>query len=359
MESFKKVLVTGGAGFIGSTFIRKILKEYNCEIFNIDKLNYASDLSSITNLKESKKRHSHFKLDLKDFKKTIEIITFLKPDLIVNFAAESHVDRSLDNPGAFVENNIISTLNLLEASRFYFNNLPSSKKENFLIHHISTDEVFGTLGKYGSFNEKTKFDPRSPYSASKAASDHLVLAWHHSYGIPTKITNCSNNYGPYQFPEKLIPLTIIKCLNFENIPIYGNGLQVRDWLHAEDHIDAIIKVIEKGSIGKTYCIGGFGEKNNLDVVKTICSHFDQISPNKKPYSELINFVKDRPGHDKRYSINSSIIQKELNWSPKYNFKDGIFETISWYINNQDWIFKVMQRSNFKGERMGINKNLHN
>ncbi len=348
----KKILVTGGAGFIGGTFIRKLLLDSDAIIYNIDKLNYASDLSSIRKLSNSETRHQHFKIDLVNFKEIKEILLSLEPDLIVNFAAESHVDRSLDSPRSFIENNIIGTFNLLEATRLYLKDLSNSKKRNFVFHHISTDEVFGSLDKEGSFNEQTNYDPRSPYSATKASSDHLVFAWHYSYDIPIKLTNCSNNYGPYQFPEKLIPLTIYKCLNNQFIPLYGNGLQVRDWLHVDDHIDALLKVIENGVIGKKYCIGGFGEKTNLEVVKTICSKFDELFPNKNSYLELIKKVKDRPGHDKRYSINSKLIQDELGWYPKLDFNDGISKTILWYLENQKWTNDILMKSGYSGERIG-------
>ena len=353
MNIYKKIIVTGGAGFIGSAFIRKLLLETDILIYNIDKLNYASDLSSINQSKGSEVKHKHLKIDLLNFQALKDSIFSIKPDLIVHFAAESHVDRSLEKPISFVENNILGTFNLLESSRLFFNSLSKQEKNNFLFHHISTDEVYGTLEATGSFSESSNYDPRSPYSATKAASDHLVFAWHHSYGIPTKLTNCSNNYGPYQFPEKLIPLTILKCLKKESIPIYGDGMQIRDWLHVEDHCNALFKVIKNGKIGNKYCIGGHGEKTNLEVVETICSKFDELLPQSLPYSNLIKMVKDRPGHDKRYSIDSKLIQKELGWQPKYDFKKGISQTITWYLNNEEWLKKMINNSGYSGERLGI------
>lgn len=357
MDLYRKILVTGGAGFIGSAFIRKLLLETDSLIYNIDKLNYASDLTSINSINESYKRHKHLKLDLYDFQALKEAIFSIKPNLIVHFAAESHVDRSLENPVNFIENNIIGTFNLLEATRLFFNSISKKEQDSFLFHHISTDEVFGSLGEQGSFNEASNYDPRSPYSATKAASDHLVFAWHHSYGIPIKLTNCSNNYGPYQFPEKLIPLTILKCLKKEPIPIYGNGLQIRDWLHVEDHVDALFKVIKNGKTGQKYCIGGHGEKTNLEVVRTICSRFDELSPQKLPHSSLIKMVEDRPGHDIRYAIDPSLIQKELFWKPRYDFNKGIYQTISWYLENQKWIEKMIKQSGYSGERLGIKNDI--
>ena len=353
MNQYKNYLITGGAGFIGGTFISKILSERKCFVHNIDKINYASDINRLNSIKNSSTRYKHYKLDLLNFEETKDLIAELKPDIVVHFAAESHVDRSIDNPSVFIQNNIISTFNLLEAVRFYFKKLSSKNQKDFLFHHISTDEVYGSLDQKGTFSEKTRYDPRSPYSASKASSDHLVFAWHYSYGIPIKITNCSNNYGPYQFPEKLIPLTIQKCLEDKEIPIYGNGLQVRDWLHVDDHIDGLLKVIDNGKIGGNYCIGGFGEKTNLEVVKTICETLEILRPTKKSYTSLISFVKDRPGHDQRYAIDSRKIQNELGWNPKYDFQEGIKETVLWYLNNQEWLYNSFKKSGYKGERLGL------
>lgn len=333
------IVVTGGYGFIGSNLIKKLLLNKNYQIFNIDKLGYASNKNSIADSLNSnnKERYKFFKLDLKNFHELCEIINLIKPDLVMHLAAESHVDRSINSPREFIESNIIGTYNLLEASRSYFNKLNGNKKSNFRFHHISTDEVFGSLSDKGTFSEKTPYDPRSPYSASKASSDHLVRAWHHTYNFPIIITNCSNNFGPWQYPEKLIPLTISKAINLQNIPIYGDGSNVRDWLFVDDHVDALIISATKGEIGETYCIGGFGERTNLQVVKKICDILDVLCTQNIKYSELISFVKDRPGHDKRYSINSEKIQSKLNWYPKYTFDKALEITIKWYLENKEFL----------------------
>ena len=333
------ILVTGGYGFIGSNLIKKLLLNKNYKIFNIDKLGYASNINSIAeslNL-NNQERYKFYKVDLKNFHELCEIINLIKPDLVMHLAAESHVDRSINSPWEFIESNVIGTYNLLEASRSYFNKLNEGKKSNFRFHHISTDEVFGSLSDIGTFSEKTPYDPRSPYSASKASSDHLVRAWHHTYNFPTIITNCSNNFGPWQYPEKLIPLTISKAINLQTIPIYGDGSNVRDWLFVDDHVDALIISATKGEIGETYCIGGFGERTNLQVVKKICDMLDVFCTQKIKYSELISFVNDRPGHDKRYSINSEKIQSQLNWYPKYSFDEALEITIKWYLENKEFL----------------------
>ena len=340
----KKVLVTGGAGFIGGALIRRLLKYSKSNVFNLDKLNYASDLESINEIvnknSDIKKRYKFFKCDLLNKSKTNNIINKIKPDIIVHFAAESHVDKSIDNPSSFIESNILGTYNLLEASLRYWENLSRLKKQNFKFLHISTDEVFGSLSSIGKFNEETPYSPNSPYSASKASSDHLVQAWNKTYDFPTLITNCSNNYGPWQFPEKLIPLTIFKSLRGENIPIYGDGQNIRDWLHVEDHINALLSVLNKGNIGETYCIGGYGEKKNIEVVNSICNYLDKKIPSKNSHKKLITFVKDRPGHDLRYSIDSKKINKHLNWIPKIPFEEGLISTINWYLENINWLNKI-------------------
>ena len=341
-----KIIITGGCGFIGGSLIRRLLLNTNANIFNLDKLGYASDYFSINNLiKDSpndiKGSYKFLNTDLSDFKSTLKVIGEIEPNYIFHLAAESHVDRSIDNSEVFINSNILGTYNLLEAVRKVYKNYSQSKKLNFRLHHISTDEVYGSLGSSGKFHENTKYDPRSPYSASKACSDHLVNAWFHTYELPIIITNCSNNYGPRQFPEKLIPLIISKALKNESIPIYGNGENIRDWLYVEDHIDALLTVASRGKISKNYCIGGSTEKTNVDVCKNICNILDEILPRKDPYESLISFVKDRPGHDKRYAVDTSLIHKELGWFPKHTFKDGLRKTVCWYLNNQDWCEKVI------------------
>ena len=333
-----RVLITGGAGFIGSAVIRKILSDYDCTIFNLDKLSYASDLSSIDytleNIGDKKNLRYHFlKIDLSNYSEVADAIEFTNPDLVLHLAAESHVDRSINGPRAFIQSNILGTFNLLEAIRKHFKNLKNTRKEIFRFLHISTDEVFGSLGEKGTFNEFTKYDPRSPYSASKAASDHMVNAWHHTYGLPTLVTNCSNNYGPWQHREKLIPKIIFNAINNLAIPIYGDGENIRDWLYVEDHVNGLIEVLNKGKIGEKYCIGGNEERTNNEVVNSICTILDEARPQNKPYKRLITYVKDRLGHDKRYAIDSVKIKSELNWKPKYSFENGIKKTVLWYLNN--------------------------
>ncbi len=331
-----RVLITGGAGFIGSAVVRKFLQDLDCIIFNLDKISYASDLNSIydplsnkDNLNES--RHNLLKIDLYNFSKVDEAVKYADPDFVLHLAAESHVDRSIMGPGAFIESNIVGTYNLLESVRNHYQNLNSRRKETFRFLHVSTDEVFGSLGDIGSFNESTKYDPRSPYSASKAASDHLVNAWYHTYDLPILITNCSNNYGPWQYREKLIPKVIFNGVNNREIPIYGNGKNVRDWLYVEDHVSGILKVLCNGKIGDKYCIGGNQEKTNNEIVNEICELLDELIPKEYSYKNLITYVKDRLGHDQRYAINSSKIKSELAWKPKYSFKEGLLITVSWYI----------------------------
>ena len=338
LKTCKHVLITGGAGFIGGELIIYLLKNTSVKIFNLDKISYASNKRRIENfLKENNQidnnRYELLKGDLADKNFTQSTIQYSKPDIVFHLAAESHVDRSINEPDPFIQSNIIGTFNLLKAVHSYWDKLSDKQQKNFRLHHISTDEVFGSLGETGSFNEKSPYLPRSPYSASKAASDHLINSWHHTYGLPTLVTNCSNNFGPWQFPEKLIPKTILNALSSKPIPVYGQGINTRDWLYVEDHIDGLIKVVSEGKIGDCYCIGGNSEKKNIEVVKNICDYLDQIKPKKNSYSELIKFVGDRPGHDFRYAINPEKINNELNWFPQYKFENGLHKTINWYLEN--------------------------
>ncbi len=354
---FKRVLVTGGAGFIGGSLVRRLLQKSTVKVFNLDKLSYASDLTGISDLIKNMDlnenlRYKFLNIDLLDKDSLEKAFEIAKPDLIIHMAAESHVDRSIDNPKIFIESNIMGTFNLLELSRNFFYKLSDEKKSIFKFVHISTDEVFGTLGSKGSFSEFSNYDPRSPYSASKASSDHLVNSWFHTYGLPVITTNCSNNFGPWQFPEKLIPLVIIKALKEEKIPLYGDGLNIRDWLFIEDHIDALILVINKGKNGDKYCIGGQGEKTNKELVELICMKLNKLINNNKDFLELIYFVRDRPGHDKRYSIDPKKLIKELNWKPRFKFELALEKTIIWYIENQKWCDSVKLKSNYFGERIG-------
>ena len=336
LEMFNsKIVVTGGSGFIGGHLMRRLLKEPSNKIFNIDKLGYASDLFSLKIFKE-KNNYFHINLDLKDKKQLLKIIKTISPRIIFHLAAESHVDNSILDPSEFIQSNIVGTFNLLEAFRSNWESMPKIRKLNSRFIHISTDEVFGSIVVNNKFNESSRYDPRSPYSASKASSDLLVKAWHNTYGIPIIISNCSNNYGPFQFPEKLIPKTIINCINQKNIPLYGNGENIRDWLYVEDHIEALLLLANKGNVGESYCVGGYGEIKNIEIVENICSLMDEIAPIKIKYNSLIRFVQDRPGHDKRYSIDSKKILTELGWEPKFTLINGLQKTINWYLNNKKW-----------------------
>ena len=349
----KIFFITGGCGFIGSNFIRYLLENTDVKhIINLDKLTYAG---STSNLKEfnSDSRYIFIEGDITDAKLVYSLFQNHNPDCLVHFAAESHVDRSIDGPDEFINTNIIGTFTLLEESLRYYKSLSKNSVTEFLFHHISTDEVFGSLGKTGSFTENTPYDPSSPYSASKASSDHLVRAWNHTYSLPTLITNCSNNYGPYQFPEKLIPLMIINCINNNELPIYGDGKNIRDWLYVEDHCEALYAVLKRGKSGETYNIGGNEEQTNLNIVNIICEILDDNKPSSKlsSYKELITYVKDRPGHDFRYAIDASKIKNELGWQPKYNFKDAISNTIDWYLENKNWWDKILNNK-YNLERLG-------
>ena len=345
MEKNIKVLITGGAGFIGGALVRKLLQDSKSSIFNLDNLTYSGDLYSInSHIKslgsDASKRYKFFKGDISDKSTVCEIINQIKPDLIIHLAAETHVDKSIKFPEKFIRSNIVGTFQLLQTSLEYYEKASEEIKNKFKFLHVSTDEVFGSLNQEGYFDENSKYDPRSPYSASKASSDHLVKAWSHTYGLPCVITNCSNNYGPWQNPEKLIPKTIAKALHNVNIPLYGNGNNIRDWLYVDDHVDALLLVAEKGLPGSKYCIGGNNEKTNLEVVNKICKHLDKQHPQRYSYKSLIKFVKDRPGHDFRYAIDSSLIKKDLNWAPKHNFEKGLEKTINWYLRNQNWFKKI-------------------
>ena len=346
------ILVTGGVGFIGSNFIVRSLKQNDYKIFNIDKLTYSGNQENLVNLQDGR-NYEFIRGDIADYNLVNQVINNFKPNIIVNFAAESHVDRSIDSASAFINTNILGTINLLDCSLEYWKN---NKNKNFKFIHISTDEVYGALDEDGSFTELSTYNPSSPYSASKASSDHFVNSWYKTYGLPTIITNCSNNYGPFQFPEKLIPLMIINALNEKQLPVYGSGKNIRDWIHVYDHCDAIIKIIEKGKIGEKYNIGGNCELQNIDIVNKICSILDKSKPRQDgiPYSKLIEFVEDRPGHDYRYAVNIEKISTLLGWEPKVEFEVGIRETINWYIENYDWWEKIINKK-YKLERLGKKK----
>lgn len=353
-----KILVTGGAGFIGSAVIRHIIKNTEDSVINVDKLTYAGNLDSLSDV-EASGRYAFEQVDICNRAELDRVFKQYQPDAVMHLAAESHVDRSIDGPAEFIQTNVVGTYTLLEASRQYWNQLGEMAKRAFRFHHISTDEVYGDLeGPEDLFTEVTSYAPSSPYSASKASSDHLVRAWQRTYGLPTLVTNCSNNYGPYHFPEKLIPLVILNALEGKSLPVYGNGLQIRDWLYVEDHARALYKVITEGHIGETYNIGGHNEKTNIDVVKTICLLLEEFVPNKpngvEHYEHLITYVEDRPGHDVRYAIDASKIATELNWTPKETFESGIRNTVKWYLDNRMWCSRVLDGS-YSRERLGMNE----
>jgi len=329
----RRILVTGGAGFIGGAVVRRLLAESDAQVFNLDKIGYASDLSSIEALPQAAERHTLLRVDLIDAAATAEAVRQADPDLVMHLAAESHVDRSIEGPAAFIDSNVTGTFHLLQAVRSHWEALPTERAEGFRFHHISTDEVFGSLGPTGRFSETTPYDPRSPYSASKAASDHLVNAWHHTYGLPVVLTNCSNNYGPWQFPEKLIPVVILKAAASEPIPLYGDGANVRDWLYVDDHVDALLLAACRGELGRSYCVGGHGERTNKQVVEAICSVLDALLPAGAPHRRLITAVMDRPGHDRRYAIDPARISGELGWQPRHSFEVGLQATVRWYLEH--------------------------
>jgi dTDP-glucose 4,6-dehydratase len=351
-----KILITGGAGFIGSALIRHIIAETEDSVVNLDKLTYAGNLESLADVAISD-RYAFEQVDICDREEVARVFRQHQPDAVMHLAAESHVDRSIDGPGTFIETNIVGTYTLLEVTRSYWSELPESQKECFRFHHISTDEVYGDLeGPEDLFTEETSYAPSSPYSASKASSDHLVRAWLRTYGLPTLITNCSNNYGPYHFPEKLIPLMILNALDGKPLPVYGKGNQVRDWLYVEDHARALYRVVTAGEVGETYNVGGHNEMQNIQVVQTLCTILEELAPEKPAdvarYADLITYVQDRPGHDLRYAIDASKIERELGWKPVETFESGIRKTVEWYLDNLEWCRRV-QDGSYQRERLGV------
>jgi dTDP-glucose 4,6-dehydratase len=347
----KTLLVTGGAGFIGSALIRYVLANTSDRVVNVDKLTYAGNLESIPNA-EKNPRYAFEQADICDKAPLERIFAKHKPDAVLHLAAESHVDRSIDGPLAFIQTNVVGTFTLLDVARHYWKSLPENNAFRFL--HVSTDEVYGSLGETGYFTESTAYDPRSPYSSSKAASDHLAKAWFHTYGLPVVVTNCSNNYGPYQFPEKLIPTVILKSLRGEHIPVYGDGGAIRDWLFVDDHVRAILAALEKGRVGETYNIGTNAEKTTVQMVDAITTLLDELVPNSahKPHKSLMKFVTDRPGHDRRYAIDATKIKTELGWSPQESFESGMWKTVQWYLDNSEWCERILT-GKYQLERQGV------
>ena len=342
-----KILVTGGAGFIGSAVVRLAVGRGH-EVVNLDALTYAANLENVAGVADSP-LYAFERADIRDRAALDRVFGRHKPDAVMHLAAESHVDRSIDGPGAFIETNVTGTYNLLEAARAYWTR--QGRPEGFRFHHISTDEVFGSLGETGQFTEDTPYDPRSPYSASKAASDHLVRAWHETYALPVVLTNCSNNYGPFHFPEKLVPVVILNALHGREIPVYGDGGNVRDWLYVEDHADALLLCLEKGAVGRSYNIGGENEARNIDLVRTICAHLDELRPEGAPHDRQIRFVTDRPGHDRRYAIDPTRIRTELGWRPSVTVEEGLKRTVEWYLQNEAWWRPLLDREGV-GRRLG-------
>jgi dTDP-glucose 4,6-dehydratase len=348
-----RILVTGGAGFIGSALVRHLIRNSGHEILNFDKLTYAGVLESLDEV-AADPRYRFVRGDICDASMVARLLADFQPDVVAHLAAESHVDRSIDAPGGFIQTNIVGTYTMVEQSISYWRGIEPERQQGFRFHHISTDEVFGSLGDEGHFTEATPYDPRSPYSASKAASDHIVRAWGHTFGLPVLVTNCSNNYGPFHFPEKLVPLVIIRALREEVLPVYGDGSNVRDWLFVEDHARALTRVFEQGQPGETYNVGANSERQNIEVVRTICAALDerQPRPNGRPYADLIRFVTDRPGHDQRYSIDATKITRELGWAPEISFEEGIRRTVDWYLQRSDWWEPILARRYDTG-RLGL------
>jgi len=350
---FMHILITGGAGFIGSAVARWIIERTTHRVLVFDKLTYAGNLASLASVAHDP-RYTFRKADICDAVAVKSAFSDFEPDIVMHLAAETHVDRSIDGPDAFIQTNVVGTYVLLQAALTHWRVLPVGRRDNFRFHHISTDEVFGSLGETGCFAEDTRYAPNSPYAASKAGSDHLVRAWHHTYGLPTLVTNCSNNYGPYHFPEKLIPLTILNALEGRPLPVYGRGENIRDWLFVEDHAEALLLAALNGAPGATYNIGGSNERRNIDVVEAICDLVDELSPSAidGPRRKLINFVPDRPGHDQRYAIDASRIKSELGWQPRHDFEQGLRKTVEWYLTNHRW-WEVIRSDTYRGERLGL------
>ena len=347
----RRFLVTGGAGFIGSALVRHIIRETSDQVLVVDNLTYAGNMDSLAGVANDP-RFAFIKADIADAGKMRQVFASYRPDLVLHLAAESHVDRSIDGPGEFIQTNVIGTFTMLQAALGYWRSLPAQDRDGFRFHHVSTDEVFGSLGPEGFFEETTPYDPSSPYSASKAASDHLVNAWHRTYGLPTVISNCSNNYGPHQFPEKLIPLMVINALEGKPLPVYGAGTNIRDWLYVDDHVRALLRVANHGQLGSTYCIGGCNEKTNLHVSMTICGLMDELAPKAVKHESLITFVADRPGHDLRYAIKADKIINELGWQPQESFESGLRKTVLWYLENRVWWERIRSKV-YQGERLGV------
>lgn len=348
-----RILVTGGAGFIGSALVRHLVKNVGAEVLNVDKLTYAGNLASLKEI-EGASNYQFLQADICDLQKMSEAMTSFKPDRIMHLAAESHVDRSISGAADFVQTNVMGTFSLLEAARHYWNDLSPARKEAFRFLHVSTDEVYGSLGDEGLFEEVTPYDPSSPYSASKAASDHLAIAWHRTYGLPVVVSNCSNNYGPYHFPEKLIPLIILNAMDGKPLPVYGEGVNIRDWLYVEDHARALDLIASRGRLGEKYNVGGRNERRNIDVVKRICSLMDELRPKATPHADLITYVTDRPGHDARYAIDATKLETELGWKAQENFDSGIERTVRWYLDNE-WWWQPLREGVYSGERLGVLK----